>query len=110
MPVGTACLCDEVWKQLRTQCRLLIKPGSKKVPPALRATSLELPGVDWQLRSSMPVLGHVLQNNAGVRECWRNTKSAMWSGLYAKCMTKQAKSLALACRLALTKKAVELVF
>ena len=69
------------------------------------ACSETLP-VKWPVHDAFVVLGHVLQSDGSIRECWRKTRRAMWRAFWANPGSKNARPLDTTKRLMLLDKAV----
>ena len=39
----------------------------------------------WTVVQSFPVLGHVVSDSGGVRQCWKSTKSNLWKAFWGNC-------------------------
>ena len=44
--------------------------------------------VRWPLRSSLNILGHIVQNDGGIRVDWNSTKKALWRCFWKNCGSK----------------------
>ena len=60
----------------------------------------------WPLTKVMKVLGHMIQNDGGLRHEWQATMSAMWAAYWANCSNRKCFKLSSAAKLGLLQKCV----
>jgi hypothetical protein len=79
--------------QLRSRWRLQLKPSSlQALLPRGSSETAEL-DARWDIMETMRVLGHWIDDDAGIRGCWAQTRTAMWRSFYRNSGSRKAKLL-----------------
>ena len=84
---------EMILAHLRDVWVLFAKPGSKEVLPCRGCSDMEPVGSDWAVRSSMKVLGWLIQNDAGTDEAWALSETNKWRAFWDNCRSPSFSKL-----------------
>ena len=84
---------EMILAHLRDVWGLFAKPGSKEVLPCRGCSDMEPVGSDWAVRSSMKVLGWLIQNDAGTDEAWALSETKLWRAFWGNCRSPSFSKL-----------------
>jgi len=102
---GAISILEDFEQQLEERWGLKIKPSSRSCMPAA-GSQVQSTALKWPQCNSFHVLGHVLQHNGSIRNCWRRTRNLMWKSFWANPGSKLAHRLSPPQRLKLLGKTV----
>ena len=104
---GVTCILDDAEAFLSSEWGLSIKPSSRFVVAPLRAIDTSVTNEDkWPVVSTMPILGHILQDDGGTNVCYDNTVKQMWGAFFANCAGRDARQLPTKVLLALVSRVI----
>ena len=103
---GAICILEDFEEQLESKWDMRIKPSSRSCMCAQGNSENPTDPTKWPLRSSFVVLGHYLQENGSVRECWSKARSSMWRAYWANPGSRDAVHVSVGSKLAILRRAV----
>ena len=103
---GAIEILEDFETQLLTKWGMGIKPSSRSCMVAEGSIEAPVDVSKWPLVKVFPVLGHHLQSNGSIRECWTRTRAAMWRAYWGNSGAHDAAHLSVTNRLSLLKRAV----
>ena len=72
---------------------LQIKPSSRRILVCKGSGASSPDHEKWPIVCNMNVLGHVVQNDSGIRSDWRKTKLGLWKCFWGSCGSRAGRSL-----------------
>ena len=75
-------ILDDAAALLQPRWGLNIKPCSRKVMVCRYSMDTTPDSVKWPLVTSFPCLGHIIQHDGGIRQCYTETKRMMWRSFW----------------------------
>jgi len=103
---GAISMLEDFEKQLRTKWSMGIKPTSRSCMVAEGNPDVPADLDRWPLVTAFPVLGHHLQANGSIRECWSRARASMWRAYWGNAGSRDAAHLSGSARASLVKRAV----
>ena len=70
-------------ESLLARWRLVLKPDSKILQPGLGCEEPSDWATGWRIAASAPYLGHIVQTNCAIRDCWQAARTKMWKAFWA---------------------------
>ena len=86
-------ILEDVESHFALHWGLRFKPSSLSVLVCKGSTDMPINTCKWPVRDTMNVLGHLIQNDGGIRADWLHTESKMWASFWANAGCKRAKQL-----------------
>ena len=84
-PHGVVTILNEAEQELKATWDLDIKADSRAVMHTAGAADTTIADDRWPVVNSMLVLGHILQNDGGVEECFQATIHKAWKAFFTTC-------------------------
>ena len=103
---NTLIIAREFEQHIARKWGLQIKPSSKCCMVCKGNPDKPPEGTEWPLAKTMMVLGHIVQNDGGIREDWNHTVASMWRCYWSSVGSKRAKNLSAAGKALLLQRAV----
>jgi hypothetical protein len=90
------CVCEcleDIESHLAVHWGLYFKPSSLSVLVCRGSIDMPINICKWPVHNTMNVLGHLIQNDGGIRDDWLHTEAKMWASFWANAGSKRAKQL-----------------
>ena len=82
-----------------------IKPSSRMVMTCRGASEAPPVSTEWQKVTVFPCLGHLIQDDAGIRPCFADTKTKMWKAFWGNCGSRTMRNASVELKCALLSRA-----
>ena len=102
---GAIKILQDAEGHLRTQWGHSMKPSSRMVMVCRGCPEVLQDDPLWPMVTSFPCLGHVLQDDGGIRECFSNTKRIMWRAFWGNCGERSLRKASVSLKLSLLNRA-----
>ena len=90
---------SELWRMLQQKLQdhwgHIIEPSSRQVMVCRYSSDTTPDTVRWPLVTEFPCLGHLIQNDGGIRKCFGETKRLMWTAFWGNCRHHSLKKASL---------------
>ena len=98
---GAIAILEDASYRLATDCGHDIKDSSRSVMVCKGSRERSIDEERWPMVESFDCLGHIIQNDSGIRACFSNVKRSLWGSFWGNCGHASAKQLPVEMKFAL---------
>ena len=88
--LASTCM-EKLESYFRDRWNLPIKPSSKLFMLPRGARDEQCFGSEWTATKMFPVLGHMIADSGGIRQCWTQTKASLWRAFWGNCRNRNVR-------------------